>query len=303
MKTIQRTALLGVIIISFLPSCKKRLDDFLFNGDNTITEYGLDDFEGPTTFDLPESYDIPDDLIYKFNYKIQSEGEELSIAAIYTGDLNTISTDTVILYCHGNRDHMDFYWPRQKVYSHLGGLGNYGVLMIDYPGYGLSEGKSTEQNMYDAVEGALSWLKNNGLEDERLVVFGFSLGSASTCKVAAGGGSMTPNKIILEAPFASSEVMVQDAALLALPASYLIDVKIDNAEQIKNTNVPLLWMHGIADDFLAMDTHGEIVFKNHNGIFKEAVRVPGGGHETVPTVLGMEEYGKIILDFIRRENE
>jgi pimeloyl-ACP methyl ester carboxylesterase len=157
--------------------------------------------------------------------------------------------------------------------------------------------------MYDAVEGALKWLKNNGLTDERLVVFGFSLGSASTCKVAAGGFSMTPNKIILEAPFASSEVMVQDAALLALPASFLVNVKIDNAEQIKKTEAPLLWMHGVADDFLAMDTHGEVVFKNHNGAFKEAIRVPGGGHETVPTFLGMEEYGKVILDFIRRENE
>ena len=293
----------ATLVFSFLVSCNKRLDDFLFNGDNTITEYLLDNYPGPTSLDLPGSFFVPEALIHKFNYTIQSEGETLSISAIYVGDIESISEDTVVLYSHGNRDHMDFYWPRQKVYAHMGGLGNFGVLMFDYPGYGLSEGISTEQNMYDAVEGALLWLKEKGLTDERLVMYGFSLGSAPTCKVAAGGFSMMPNKIILEAPFASSEVMVQDAALLALPASFLVNVKIDNAEQVKLTSAPLLWIHGDADDFLAMDTHGEVVYKNHNGLFKEAIRVPGGGHETVPTFMGIHEYSESILAFIRKDNE
>jgi hypothetical protein len=38
---------------------------------------------------------------------------------------------------------------------------------------------------------------------------------------------------LLEAPFASSKVMVQDATGLSLPASFVTDLKIDNAEEIK----------------------------------------------------------------------
>lgn len=279
-------------------SCNKRLDDFLFNNDNSITAYGLDDFDGPVSIELGDEYEVPEDNITLFDFEIEYEGESYTIEAIYTGDINTIAEDTVIMYCHGNRDHMDFYWPRQKIYSHLGSLGRYGVLMIDYPGFGLSTGKPTEGNMYAAVDGALKWLKSNGLTDDRLIMYGFSLGSAPTCKIAGGNYAMSPSRIILEAPFASAEVMIHDASSLSIPGSFLVNVKIDNAEQIKNVDVPLLWLHGTLDDFLAIDSHGELVYKNHQGAYKVPVRVSGGGHETVPVFMGLDNYSDTILDFI-----
>lgn len=294
----------GIILIAcffVLISCKKRLDDFLFNADNSITEYKLDFYEGEKTIEVTGSYFIPDHMIHQFAYAIEDEGKELEIQAIFTGDITRIDQDTVLLFCHGNRDHMDHYWPKQKVYSHLGKLARFGVLMIDYPGYGLSDGKTTEENMYASVEGALDWLKERGLTDDRLVMIGFSLGSAPTCKIAAGDFSMKPSKMVLEAPFASAEVMVQDAAALAMPSSFFVDLKIDNAEQVKNTDVPLLWLHGTEDDFLTIEKHGEVVYKNHQGAFKEAHRIPGAGHSSVPTFMGLDEYSKTILDFILKE--
>lgn len=290
-----------IFVLSLSLGCDKRLDDFLFNNDDSISSYKLDNFDGPVSVDLSNQYYIPDNLIHQFTYDIESEGENLNVAAIYTGDINSIATDTIILYCHGNRDHMDFYWPRQKLYSHMGNLGRFGVLMLDYPGFGLSEGKPTEKNMYDAVDGAMEWLKDKGLTDDRLIMFGFSLGSAPVCKAAGEQNfSMNPSKIILEAPFASSEVMVQDAALLNMPASYFVNVEIANAEQIKSVDVPFLWMHGINDDFLSISTHGQVVYDNYNlnGSFKKAVKVPGAGHETVPVFLGLDNYQNEILDFI-----
>src|SRR5690554_7127971 len=78
--------------------------------------------------------------------------------------------------------------------------GRFGVLMFDYPGYGLSEGKPTEENMYAATDGALNWLKEKGLENDRLIVYGYSLGSAATCKSAGDKSfALQPNKIVLEA--------------------------------------------------------------------------------------------------------
>lgn len=291
--------LLFVGFLSFLfIGCNKRLDDFLFNP-SKITEYQLDDFDGPVSIDLEGQYFVPSNMIYKFTYTISHEGENLTIHAIYVGDLQSMNQDTVMLYCHGNRDHMDFYWPRQKMYSHLGGLGRFGVLMIDYPGYGMSEGKATEENMYASVEGALQWLKGRGVSDERLVMFGFSLGTASVCKVAGDKNfTLSPSKIILEAPFASAEKMVQDAALLAMPGSYFVNIKVDNAEKIKTIQIPFLWIHGEADDFLAIEKHGEVVFKNYNGSYGKAIRVPGGGHESTPVFFGLENYLEEILQFI-----
>lgn len=297
----KKIVILFYLIAGFVQtSCNNRLDDFLFNP-SQIDEYKLDDFDGPVSLDLQGDYFLPQSMIHKFSFPIEYEGEVLNIHAIYTGNLNSIATDTVIMYCHGNRDHMDFYWPRQKIYSHLGHITRFGVLMIDYPGYGLSDGKTTEDNMYASVDGALKWLKTQGLTDDRLVMFGFSLGSAPVCKVAGEQNfSMNPSKIILEAPFASAEKMIQDAALLAMPSSYFVNVKIENAEQIKNVSVPFLWIHGEADDFLEITKHGEVVYKNYGGLSKTAVRVPGGGHESTPAILGFENYSNALLDFITK---
>jgi len=292
--------LLGVLFFSV--SCKKRLDSFLFNNDNSITEYRLDNYGGELSLDLPSSYHIPDSEIHQFEFTVKDEGKTLNISAIYVGNLNTINTDTVILYCHGNKDHMDHYWPRQKLLSYVGGLGRFGVLMFDYPGYGLSEGKPTEDNMYAATGGALKWLKDKGLSNERLIAYGYSLGSAPTC-MSAGDKPfvLQPNKILLEAPFASSEVMVQDASVLNMPSSYFVNTKINNAEQIKKCNVPLYWMHGLNDDFLSFSTHGKLVYDNHNLSWKKKSEVPGAGHNNVPTFMGLETYKNEVLSFILKD--
>lgn len=298
MKKLIAFSLLTLVIFS----CRKRLDDFLFNNVNTITEYQLDDYTGRKTLDVGSEYHVEDSMIHIFQVPIESDGEILNISMIYVGDMSKIATDTVILYCHGTADHNDFYWPRQKLYAHLGGAHRFGVLMVDYAGYGLSDGEATEASMYASVNGALKWLKSKGLSNDRLIQFGFSLGTAPTCEVAGNGSAyeMQPSKIILEAPFASSEVMVQDASLLAFPASYFVNVKVDNAEEIKKVNVPLLWIHGEADAFLSIHTHGEVVFNNYAGPSKTAVRVPGGDHEDTPYVIGYTNYLAAILAFIEQ---
>ncbi|MGM0477887.1 MAG: alpha/beta hydrolase [Bacteroidota bacterium] len=290
------------ILIVTLISCRKRLDGFLFNN-SEISTYELDEYTGETSLTLPDGYEVPATSIYQFQYAIDDQGENLSIQARYVGDTSTIDQDTVILYCHGNRDHMDYYWSRQKLLSHIGQFGRYGVLMFDYPGYGLSEGEPTEENMYASAAGALKWLKKKGLETERLVMYGFSLGSAPVCEVASATNfPLQPNKIILEAPFASSEVMVQDASVVAMPGSFFTDAKINNADKIKQSNVPLLWMHGKDDDFLSIETHGSVVYDHHQGPWKSDVRVDGADHEGVPVFMGAAEYNALILDFITTPN-
>lgn len=108
-----------------------------------------------------------------------------------------------------------------------------------------------------------------------------------------------PSKIILEAPFASSEVMVQDASGLSLPASYFTNYTIDNAEEIKKINQPLMWLHGTNDNFLSIKTHGEVVYKNHSGTSKNAQRIIGADHGDVPLVMGFNAYTDSIASFIQ----
>lgn len=278
--------------------CRKRLDSFLFNP-STLSSYSLDSYSGEVSIPVDDAYHVPDSSIHRIQWTIISEGKPTVVHALYVGDTNRIDQDTVLLYCHGNKDHMDFYWPRQKLYSHLGHLGRFGVLMFDYPGFGMSEGKPTEENMYQSTEAALRWLKSHGLNGNRMVMMGFSLGSAAVCEVAGNPSrfSLAPHKIILEAPFASAEILIQDGGLLSMPGSFLVDLKIDNATEIKKVNVPMLWIHGLDDSFLTVASHGQLVYDNKPGQKQKAL-VPGGAHENTPYVMGYDVYLSRILNFI-----
>jgi len=283
-------SLLTLITILTLTSCL-RLDDNLYNNVQ-IEEYLLDDYEGRNEFDLSESFKIDDDLIdiFTLNSQTEYESEPTTIYAIYIGNQDKIDTDTVIMYFHGTADHMDFYWNRQKLLAHLGGKNKYGVLMIDYRGYGMSEGTPTEEGMYADGKAALDWLKNKGLTDDRLIIYGFSLGTAAATELTASPQSLKPNKLILEAPFASSDVMVNDGSGLDLPSSYMVNFKIDVAEDINKVTQPFLWIHGIEDDFLDFETHGKVVYKNYQGEYSQSIEVKGGDHGDVPIILGLDKY-------------
>lgn len=294
------TATLSFAIV--LTSCM-RLDDNLFNANkNKITEYKLNNYTGEVDFKLDASYNIPNNLvqIVTLASKASNESTPTKIYGVYIGDVNRIATDTVIMYCHGNKDHMDFYWPRAQLLANTRAKNRYGVMMVDYRGYGLSEGEPSENALYTDVDAALQWLKANGLSNNRLIMYGFSMGTAPATKLTAEPRSLTPAKLMLEAPMASAEAMVQDASGLALPGSFFTDLKINNAEIIRKVQQPFFWIHGTDDDFLPMKTQGELVFKNYQGSYKIPYRIAGAGHSNVPSIFGFQNYLKAVGDFINR---
>jgi len=290
-----------VVLSAFALSSCFRLDANLFNN-KKITSYKLDNYTGDQDFVLDASYHIQDSMIHLFTYnsKMANESSSKKIYAVYIGQVSRIATDTVILYCHGNKWHMDFYWQREKLLAHVGGKHHYGVLMMDYRGYGLSEGDPSEDGMYADVDAAMQWLQSKGLSSQRLIIYGFSLGTAPACKLTASPRSLTPSKIILEAPFSSAATMVADGSQLDMPGSYLTNLKIDNSEEIKRVTQPFFWTHGLADKFLNIKTHGQVVYDNYRGSYKEAHKIPGADHGEVPAKYGFTNYLNDLYAFIRK---
>ena len=290
--------LILLIVIGFVSSSCLRMDSFLYNPDDSISEYLLDDFKGETEIDLDPSYALPESTQHVFTLTSDVDGDLASIYAVYVGDISSIATDTVIIYLHGNAGHLDYYWPRIKLLANVGEKNRFGVLAIDYRGYGLSEGTPSEEALYADSDAALKWLKENGLTDDRLIIYGFSMGTAPATELAANARTMQPSKLMLEAPFASDEVMVQDASGLSLPGSFFTNLEINNAEEIAKVNEPFFWIHGTADSFLSIETHGEVVYKNYNGSYSVAHRVQGGEHRDVPAIMGYKSYSDVVLEFI-----
>lgn len=288
------------LVMGILFSSCLRLDSNLFNLKEDFSSYNLDAYSGEQDFRLDDSYKIPDSLILPLTLKSHSvkENRDYSIRAFFIGHRSRIASDTVIVYCHGNKWHMDFYWQRAKLLANVGGKNRYGVLYMDYRGYGLSEGVPSEEGLYEDVDACLSWLKQEGLSNERLILYGFSMGTSAATELTSKPRSLTPHKLILEAPFASAAVMAADGAGLDMPSSFFTNLKIDNAEEIKRVKQPLLWMHGVNDLFLGIKTHGELVFKNHAGVYKEAYRIDGADHGEVPATWGFRNYTETLGAFI-----
>ncbi|MCO4807398.1 MAG: alpha/beta hydrolase [Flavobacteriales bacterium] len=290
-----------IYIPLILLSCScLRLDSFLFNADPSIESYGLDDYEGTVEIEVGPEYDIADSLIHLISMQSDPSGDNKKIHAVYLGNVANIATDTVILYCHGNRDHLDFYWPRVKLLANVGAKNRYGVLAMDYRGFGLSEGPSTEEGMYADVDACMRWLKLMGLTDERLIIYGFSVGSAPATKLTAEPRTMQPAMLMLEAPFASEEVFVEDASGLSLPGSYFTSLEINNGDLIRKVEEPFFWIHGVDDDYIQIKTHGETVFGNYEGTYSEAHRIEGGNHGDTPYIMGYPEYLTALAKFIER---
>jgi len=291
----------AIFLLLFTLSSCLRLDSNLFNRKEKITTYQLNNFKGEQELkDLPSSYFIPESLIKIFTLESDNEGDKARIYAIYLGDQSGIPHDTVILYCHGNKNHMDFYWKRAQLLANVGGKNHYGVMLMDYRGYGLSEGEPTESGLYADVKACLEWLKNQGLQPGHLVLYGFSLGSAPASKLAPENGILPVSKLILEAPFGNAQTMIEDAAKISMPASYFTNVKVNNAEEIKKLKVPFCWFHGEKDAFLSRKVHGQKVFDAYSGPWKEAHIVPEATHNDLPAKMGYEEYLSVLEKFIRR---
>jgi len=281
-----------LIIVFGLTACIKLNDIAFYN--EPITDYLLDDYNTDLDFKLDSTYNVQN--IHEFS--VNSNG--FDIAAIYIGELSDIDTDTIILYCHGQTRHMDHYWQRAKLLANCGGKERYGVLMFDYRGYGKSEGTPTEQGMYEDVRAAYQWLLNEGASSQRIIIYGFSLGSAPATDLAAYGMSNEfPIKLILESPFASTDFIAQESTLIEVSASYITDLEFDNAEKIKLVDKPLMWMHGIEDDYVAI-TNGEAIISNYSGVDSTYIRVEGANHgqDGIPQTMGYQNYLNAVQEFI-----
>ena len=281
-----------LIFVFGLTACIKLNDIAFYN--ETITDYLLDDYNTDLDFKLDSTYNVQN--IHEFS--VNSNG--FDIAAIYIGELSYIDTDTIILYCHGQTRHMDHYWQRAKLLANCGGKERYGILMFDYRGYGKSEGTPTEQGMYEDVRAGYQWLLNEGASSQRIIIYGFSLGSAPATDLAAFGmGNEFPVKLILESPFASTDFIAQESTLIEVSASYITDLEFDNAEKIKLVDKPLMWMHGIEDDYVAI-TNGEAIISNYSGVDSTYIRVEGANHgqDGIPQTMGYQNYLNAVQEFI-----
>ena len=92
----------------------------------------------------------------------------------------------------------------------------------------------------------MRWLKNKGINEKNLIIYGESLGTGVAVEIAQNANFAG---IILESPFTSMIDAGKDKYPF-LPVRFLLKDKYESDKKIKNIKSPVLVMHGKVDNIV-----------------------------------------------------
>lgn len=147
----------------------------------------------------------------------------------------------VVLYFHGNMKNISRYATYSSLFTNNG----YEVWMIDYPGFGKSTGKLTEQKMYDYAE-QLYIMAIAKFKPEDIVVYGKSLGTGVAAWLAS---KKTCKEVILETPYYSFYSLAAHY-MPVYPVTKLVKFELPTYKYINIINAPVSIFHGTDDDII-----------------------------------------------------
>lgn len=260
------------------------IEDSDFFKPTKTSSYLLDAYTGKTDIAVGSDYKVDITLINTINFQSFNGQSEATIHGIYVGNMNDINNRKIIIYSHDRAGNIDNYWPRIKLLANLG-LDEYHILAFDYRGYGRSSGSPGEESIYADADAALQWLRDQGVIDENIILYGFGLGASSTLELGSNPRSLQAKQIIIEAPFASIEALIQNDLLQNIPGTYLSDLSFNNVDKAKHLSQKMLWLHGTRDNIYDLKTQGQLVFDAHPGspgVDKFAIKVNGANHTNIP---------------------
>lgn len=176
----------------------------------------------------------------------------------------------VVIYFHGNGDVLALRIPRLREAFTEGT----GLVALSFRGYAGSTGHPTESGLIADAMAAYDFTAAH-YAPERIVVWGFSLGTGPAVALAA---ERPIGKLILEAPYTSIADVA--ASLLPLvPVNLLLKDQFRSAERIGKVTAPLLVMHGARDPGIAI-RFGERLFALAREP-KRFVHFADGGHDNL----------------------
>jgi uncharacterized protein len=157
-----------------------------------------------------------------------------------------------------------------------------GFLLIDYPGYGICEGRPNPQTILENSECALEALleqKRWELGADSLCILGHSLGGAAALQYSA---KYAVRKILVLSTFTTMDDMVR--AQIRVPLGRLLRHRFDNIASLKTilsqNQVPeICILHGQADEIIPPKMRRALAQLDPSRI--KFAEVPGAGHSDI----------------------
>lgn len=148
-----------------------------------------------------------------------------------------------LLFFHGNAGNISHRLDSLRLFHQLG----LSVLIIDYRGYGRSEGEPTESGIYRDADAAWRYLtETRGIPADEILLLGRSFGGAVAAYLASQHATLG---LVLESTFTSAPEMAAELYPW-LPARWLTRVTYDTRSRLADVRMPLMIVHSRDDEII-----------------------------------------------------
>lgn len=189
---------------------------------------------------------IPEKLDASFQFAFEGEFEERFIptqngAKIHGLLFKADSSKGLVFYLHGNAGSLREWGDVAKTYTDL----NYDVFIMDYPGYGKSDGKiDGEEQLFSTVQQVYDEIKKDYSEED-IIILGYSIGTGIASKIAS---TNNPRLLILQAPYYSL-IDIKNKSFPFVP-SFILKYKFETNKYLQDCSMPVVLFHGTDDEVI-----------------------------------------------------
>lgn len=215
---------------------------------------------------------FPQKLDEDYQFKFEEDFEELTFQTSDGKSLNGLlfksdSSKGLVFYLHGNSGSLSSWGNVANTYTAL----NYDIFILDYRGYGKSEGEIRSQAQpFEDNQMIYNEFKGKYQEAE-IIILGYSIGTGLASKLASDNN---PSRLILQAPYYSLTDMMRQR--FSFIPTFILKYKFATNEFLKKCKMPITIFHG--DQDRVIDYNSSLKLKEE---FKEKVNLitlKGQGH-------------------------
>ncbi len=202
-----------------------------------------------------------------------------------------------VIFCHGVINNATKFFNVAEFLHQKG----YGILLLEYRGFGKNPGITSEKGFAKDLDSAVDYLKQQGISQEKITLWGFSMGGGVATEAAK---SNKFSGLILSSPFTDMKSIVKyelnkkppiknalvQNILKSIPAKMLpLGNKFENQSKIASIRTKTLILHAKDDNVIPFEMAKKLAEKAQNA---QLYISQTGGHEP----LGLSE--KTILEFL-----